>query len=86
MTTPSVNPCPPKDEQPAGWAAVLLAILAGWGSTLRLVLLIGVPIAAVVAIVALVAIYLGPIGVGALLAASAGGGYGIKRFLARRRR
>jgi hypothetical protein len=89
MTTPSVDPCPP-DERPADWG-VLLAILAGWGLTLRLVLLIGVPIAAVVvivalvvAIIALVVIYLGPIGVGALVV-SGSGGYGIKRLLDRRR-
>jgi hypothetical protein len=70
---------------------VLLALLAGWGITLRLVLLICVPIAAVVvivalvvAIIALVVIYLGPIGVGALVV-SGSGGYGVKRFLGRRR-
>lgn len=85
MTTPSVDPCPPKDEPPTGWG-VLIALLEEWGRTLRLMLLIGVPIAAVVVIVALVVIYLGPIGVGALLTASAGGGYGIKRLIAGRRR
>ena len=84
MTTPSVNPCSPKDEPPAGWG-VLLALLAGWGITLRLVLLIGIPIAAVVAIVALVVIYLGAVGVGALVTLGSGG-YGTTRLLARRRR
>jgi hypothetical protein len=64
---------------------VLLALVGGWGITLRLVLLICVPIAAVVVIVALVVIYLGAVGVGALIAGS-GGGYGVKRYLARRRR
>jgi uncharacterized membrane protein YczE len=44
------------------------------------VLLICIP---VVVIVALIAIYLGPIGVGTLLT-SAGGGYGIKRLLVQR--
>jgi hypothetical protein len=39
---------------------VLLALLDGWGVTLRLVLLICVPITAVVAIVAVMVIYLGP--------------------------
>lgn len=82
MADSSVGPCAPRDEPPAGWA-VLLAILAGWGLTLRLVLLICVPIAAVVAIVALVAIYLGAVGVGALL--TLGGGCGIERILACRR-
>jgi hypothetical protein len=85
MTTPTVNPCPPKDERPTGWE-VLLALVEDWGTVLRLVLLLCVPIVAVVAIVALVAIYLGPIGVGALLTGGAGGGLGIKQFLARRRR
>lgn len=84
MTDPILGPCPPKDEPPDGWG-VLLALLAGWGITLRLVLLICVPIAAVVMIVALIVIYLGAVGVTALLT-STGGGYGIKRFLARRRR
>lgn len=83
MTTRSVNPCPP-DGPPTGWG-VLLAILAGWDITLRLVLLIGVPIAALVVIVALVVIYLGVVGVGTLLTLG-GGGYGAKRFVARRRR
>jgi hypothetical protein len=88
MATSSVGPRPPKNEPPTGWAA-LLAILACWGITLRLVLLICLPIVAVVAIVAIVAvvaIYLGPVGVGALLTVGGGGGYGIKRFIARRRR
>lgn len=84
MTDSTVGPCSPKDEPPAGWA-VLLALLAGWGITLRLVLLICVPVAAVVAIVALIVIYLGAVGVGALLTLG-GGGYGTKRLLARRRR
>lgn len=84
MTIASVDPCPPKDERPTGWA-VLLALLAGWGITLRLVLLICIPIAAVIAIVALIVIYLGAVGVAALLT-TGGGGYGLKRFLARCRR
>jgi hypothetical protein len=84
MTDCILGPCPPKDEPPSGWG-VLLAILAGWGITLRLVFLLCVPIATVVLIVALVVIYLGPIGVGALIAGG-GGGYGIKRYVARRRR
>lgn len=58
-------------------------LLADWGITLLLVLLIGVPIAAVVAIVALVVIYLGAVGVGALLTL---GGGGTTWLLARRRR
>jgi hypothetical protein len=66
MTTPSVDPRPPKNERPTGWGA-LLAILENWGSTGRMVVLSCIPIAAVVAIVALVVIYLGAIGVGALL-------------------
>ena len=84
MTTPSVDPSWPEDEPPASWG-VLLALLAGWGITLRLVLLICVPIAAVVAIVALIVIYLGTVGVAALLTGG-GGGYGIKRLLTRHRR
>jgi hypothetical protein len=83
MTDPTVGPRPP-DEPPTDWG-VLLAILASWGITLRLVLLIGVPIAAIVAIVALVVIYLGAIGVGALLTLG-GGGYGVKRLLTYRSR
>jgi hypothetical protein len=46
--------------------------------------LICVPTTAVVAIVALVVIYLGVVGVGALL--TLGGGYGTKRLLARHQR
>lgn len=84
MTTPSVDPRLPKDEPPAGWA-VLLALLEDWGITLRLVLLIGVPIVAAVVIVALIVIHLGAVGVGALLTC-AGGGYGATRLLARRQR
>jgi phosphotransferase system glucose/maltose/N-acetylglucosamine-specific IIC component len=64
---------------------VLLALLEDWGITGRFVLLICVPIAAVVVIVALVVIYLGAVGVGALLTLG-GGSYGTKRFLARRQR
>jgi hypothetical protein len=84
MTQSTLGPRAPKNEPPAGWG-VLLAILAGWGITLRLVLLLCIPIAAVVFIVALVVIYLGALGVGALLTLG-GGGYGTKRLLARRRR
>jgi hypothetical protein len=85
MTGPIVDhSCSPKGEPPSGWG-VLLAVLAGWGVTLRLVLLIGVPIAAVVVIVALVVIYLGAVGVGALVTLG-GGGYGAQRFLVYRRR
>ncbi|MGH3898089.1 MAG: hypothetical protein ACRDTA_07495 [Pseudonocardiaceae bacterium] len=82
MTDTTVGPCPPKDEHPTGWA-VLLALLADWGIALRLVLLVCVPMAAVVVIVALVVIYLGAVGVGALLTLG-GGGYGTRRLLARR--
>jgi hypothetical protein len=84
MTHSTLGPRAPKNEPPAGWG-VLLAILAGWGITLRLVLLLCIPIAAVVFIVALVVIYLGALGVGALLTLG-GGGYGTKRLVARRRR
>jgi hypothetical protein len=84
MTTRSVDPCPPKDEPPDGWG-VLLAILENWGITGRLVVLICVPIVAVVVIVALIVIHLGAVGVAALLT-TGGGGYGVKRFLARCRR
>jgi hypothetical protein len=79
MTTPIVDTCSPKDEPPAGWG-VLLALLENWEITGRLVLLICIPIAAVVAIVALVVIHLGAVGVAALLT-SASGGYSIQRFL-----
>jgi hypothetical protein len=82
MTNSILNPCPPEDEPPA-CCGVLLAILGGWGITLRLVLLICIPIAAVIVIVALVVIYLGAAGVGALL--TLGVGYGVKRVLDRRR-
>ena len=81
MTHSIVGPCPP-NEPPTGWA-VLLALLASWGITLRLVLLICVPVTAVVAIVALVVIYLGAVGVGALVTL---GGGGTTWLLARRRR
>ena len=81
MTDSTVGPCSPQDAPPVGWG-VLLALLKDWGIALRLVLLICVPIAAVVVIVALFAIYLGAVGVGALLAL---GGYGTTRLLARRR-
>ena len=84
MTTSSLDPWPPKEEPPAGWG-VLLALLGGWGITLRLGLLICIPIAAIVGIVALVVIYLGTVGVAALLTGG-GSGYGIKRVLTRRRR
>lgn len=63
-----------------------LALLEDWGITLRLMLLICVPIAAIIVIVALLAINLGPIGVGTLLTSGAGGGYGLKQFLVHRRR
>jgi hypothetical protein len=82
MTDPTVGPCSPKDEPPVGWG-VLLALLKDWGITLRLVLLIGVPITAVVVIVALILIHLGPVGVGVLLTL---GGGGTTWLLARRRR
>jgi hypothetical protein len=55
-------------------------------AALRLWLLLSILLAAVVAIVALVVIYLGPIGATAVLTGGAGGGYGIKRFFCRRRR
>jgi hypothetical protein len=65
---------------------VLLALLTGWGITLRLGLLLCILLAAVVAIVALVVIYLGPLGATAVLTGGAGGGYGLKRFSCRRQR
>jgi hypothetical protein len=83
MTDSTVGPRAPRDEPPAGWD-VLLALLEDWGITGRFAVLICIPIAAVVVIVALVVIYLGAVGVGALLT-GCGGGYGIKRILARRR-
>jgi hypothetical protein len=46
---------------------VLLALLAGWGITLRLLLLVCIPVAVVAAVVALIVIYLGPIGATAVL-------------------
>jgi len=82
MTNPTVGPCSPKDEPPVGWG-VLLA-LKDWGITLRLVLLICVPLAAVVTIVALVVICVGAVVVGALVTLG-GGGWGTTRLLARRR-
>lgn len=66
MTNSIVGPCPPKDEPPA-CCGVLLALLASWGITLRLVLVICILSAVVVVIVALVVIYLGAVGVGAVL-------------------
>jgi hypothetical protein len=83
MTDPTVGPCSPKDDPPVGWG-ILLALLKDWGIALRLVLLICVPIAAVVAIVALVVVYLGAVGVGALVTLG-GGGWGATRLLAQRR-
>jgi hypothetical protein len=56
MTDSILGPCPPKDEPPAGWG-VLLALLAGWGITGRLALLISIPIAAIVVVVVVVVIY-----------------------------
>lgn len=82
MTTRSVDPCP-SEKPPTGWG-VVLALLGGWGITLRLVLVICVPIAAVVVIVALVVIYVGAVGVGALLTLG-GGGYGTTWLLAQHR-
>ncbi|MGH3865223.1 MAG: hypothetical protein ACRDQ4_03630 [Pseudonocardiaceae bacterium] len=64
---------------------MLLALLEDWGTVLRLVLLLCIPIAAVVAIVALIVIYLGAVGVGTLLTLGSSG-YGTKRLLTRRRR
>lgn len=84
MTTRIVGSCSSKDEPPAGWG-VLLALLEDWGTVLRLVLLLCIPIAAVVAIVALVVVYLGAVGVGALLTLGSSG-YGTRRLLTRRRR
>lgn len=84
MTTRIVDSCSPKDEPPAGWG-VLLALLEDWGTVLRLVLLLCIPIAAVVTIIALVVIYLGAVGVGALFTLGSGG-YSTQRFLTRRRR
>lgn len=84
MADSTLGPCSPKNEPPAGWG-VLLALLAGWGITLRLVLLICVPIAAFVAVVALVVIHLGTVDVGVLITLGSGG-YGTKRPLARHRR
>jgi hypothetical protein len=85
MTNTTLGPRAPKNEPPTGWA-VLLAILAGWPITLRLGLLLSILLAAIVGIVALVVIYLGPLGATAALTGGAGGGYGIKRFFGRRRR
>jgi hypothetical protein len=84
MTDTILGPCAPKDEPPHGWG-VLLAVLACWGVTLRLMLLLCIPIAAVVVIVALVVIYLGAVGVGALVTLG-GGGYGVRWLLAYRSR
>lgn len=58
----------------------LLALLDTWGVTLRLALLMLLPITAMILIVAVIAIYLGPVGVGALLTTAAGG-YGVRRHL-----
>jgi hypothetical protein len=85
MTDSTLGPRTPKYEPPTGWA-VLLAILAGWPITLRLGLLLSILLAAVIAIVALVVIYLGPFGATAVLTGGAGGGYGVKRFFCRHRR
>jgi hypothetical protein len=84
MTDSTLGPRAPKNEASTGWA-VLLAILAGWPITLRLGLLLSILLAAVVAIVALVVIYLGPISATAVITGGAGGGYGVKRFFCRRR-
>lgn len=84
MADSTLGPCWPKNEPPTGWA-VLLALLAGWGVTLRLGLLLSILLAAVVAIVALVVIYLGPIGATAVLTGGTGGGYVVKRFICRHR-
>jgi hypothetical protein len=85
MTDSTLGPRVPKNESPTGWG-VLLALLAGWPITLRLGLLLSILLAGVVAIVALVVIYLGPIGATAVLTGGAGGGYGVKRFFCRRGR
>jgi hypothetical protein len=66
---------------PTGWA-VLLALLAGWGITLRLGLLLVIPLAAVIVIVVLVVIYPGSLVATAVLTGGAGGGYhGIRRLV-----
>ena len=71
---------------PTGWA-VLLALLAGWGITLRLGLLLVIPLAAVIVIVVLVVIYPGSLVATAVLTGGAGGGYhGIKWLIGRHRR
>jgi hypothetical protein len=85
MTNSTLGPRAPKNEPPTGWG-VLLTVLAGWAITLRLGLLLCILLAAIVAIVALVVISLGPIGATAVLTGGAGGGYGVKRFICRRRR
>lgn len=85
MTKSTLGPRAPKHERPTRWD-ILLAILAGWPTTLRLALLLSIVLTAIVSIVALVVIYLGPIGATAMLAGGTGGSYGIKRFLTRRRR
>jgi len=64
----------------------LLALLKDWGSTLRLALLLCIPMAMIVVIVALVVIYLGPLGATAVVTGGAGGGYGVKRLVSCRRR
>ena len=84
MADPTLGPRAPKNEPPTDWG-VLLALLENWGITLRLGLLLCILLAAAVVIVALVVIYLGAVGVGALLTLVGGGGYGTKRFLALRR-
>lgn len=81
----TVSPCSPTNE-PTGWA-VLLALLGDWGITLRLGLLLVIPLAAVVFIVvlvvALVVIYSSSLLATAVLA----GGYsGIKWLIGRRQR
>jgi len=85
MTDSTEGPRAAKNEPPTSWG-ILLTILAGWPITLRLGLLLSIALAAVVGIVALIVIYLGPIGATAVLTGGAGGCYGVKRLAGRRRR
>ncbi|MGH3575620.1 MAG: hypothetical protein ACRDQV_00870 [Pseudonocardiaceae bacterium] len=82
----TVSPYSPTNE-PTGWAVLLLALLAGWGITLRLGLLLVLPLAAIVVIVVLVVIYPGPLVTTAVLTGAVGGGcHGIEWLIGRRRR
>jgi hypothetical protein len=93
MTTSAVGPHAPRgsprtpelrtrqlaEVEESAFPSVFLAVVAGWGPTLRTLVLMSVPIGAVVAL----AIYLGPYSIGILVTLL--GGESVRRVRTRRR-